>query len=110
MGLVLTSLESISREAVEGPYMKKVVEVYRDPAGNVVRFSLCIPHIAADGIKHHADVSILVNYKWEQLHKLLQAHSVENALARLFMVAAKILKWPEAQTEGSEIPAMSLAG
>lgn len=92
MSLILTGLEVISREAVKVEAREEVLEVYRDPAGNVVRF-----HILITPTLRLAEVAVLAENRWTPLHHLLVVRRVEDSLARLFSAAAAMLAWPGSQ-------------
>lgn len=89
MGLILTGLTTISRDQVKTNERREVLDVYRDPKGHVVRF-----HVLITSTCRQADVQVLVNNRWSRLHHLLTIHTVEDAIARLFTVAADVLGWP----------------
>ena len=92
MGLILTSLEPLSRENVQTNGRHEVLEVYRDPEGHIVRF-----YVLITSHTRQADVAVLVDNRWSRLHHLLQVHTLEDSISRLFVAAAGMLDWPEAK-------------
>lgn len=96
MGLILTSLTPISREEHRVDNHHEVIEVFRDPANNLVRF-----HVIITPTLRQADVCVLVQHRWSRLHHLLRIFNVEDSLTRLFVVAASLLDWPEDDAQGS---------
>jgi len=99
MTIITTDLTLLARQDSETDLRSRVEETYRDPHGNVVRFSVGLARTPRDKCFDTAQAEILVEGRWEPLTKMFYENLPEktgDAMMWLLATAGAILGWPDA--------------